>query len=137
MKNIVPPCSRGVYHMDEKIFNNPRIEGKRKKLRNDMTGAERKLWCYLRRRSVCGMKFRRQFSIDSYIVDFYCPEIRLAIEVDGDTHLTKDEMVYDKERQNEIEKLGIEFLRFVNGEIYNDIDSVMERIKTKIKDLIL
>ena len=123
--------------MDEKIFNNIRIKGKRKRLRNDMTGAERILWKYLRRRSVYGVKFRRQFSIESYIVDFYCPELRLVIVVDGDSHLTKEEEAYDKERQDKIEKLGIEFLRFTNGEIYNDIDSVMERIRTKIKDLIL
>ncbi len=123
--------------MIKKIFNNTRFKKGRRRLRNDMTGAECTLWKHLRRRNIRGFKFRRQFSIDSYILDFYCPQLKLAIEVDGDSHLTDEELEYDKKRQNYIEKYEIQFLRFFNGEIYNDIDNVIVRIIDKINELTL
>ena len=69
------------------------------------------------------------------MLDFYCPKLKFAIEVDGPTHLSDDEIIYDKHRQEEIENLGIQFLRFWNNEVYDDMYNVLEKIKAKIKEL--
>jgi len=84
------------------IYNRLIENEKRKFLRNNMTKAETFLWTELRGRKILGLKFRRQFSMGTYVVGFYSPEIKLVIEVDGVTHLTKDEIEYDKNRQSEI-----------------------------------
>lgn len=75
-----------------------------------------------------GYKFRRQHSIGGYVVDFYCPELHLAIEVDGRTHDYHDQIIYDKERQKYIEALGIKVLRFYSEEIFKNLNNVIERI---------
>ena len=76
-----------------------------------------------------GYRFRRQASIGKYIVDFYCPKLKLAIEVDGDQHFWKRGTIeYDQKRQKEIESLGIKFLRFETYEIYKNIDGVANTI---------
>ena len=85
--------------MNERIFNKPEIKNYRRKLRNDMTRAEIILWKYLRNRGMLGFRFRRQFSIESFIVDFYCPELKLVIEIDGETHITNDQIINDEQRQ--------------------------------------
>jgi len=100
-----------------------------------MTKAEIFLWNELKDRKIFNVKFRRQFSIGAYIVDFYSPEIKLVIEVDGVTHLTKEEIQYDEHRQKEIETLNIKFLRFTNPEIFYDLFNVLEKIKNKVEDL--
>ena len=123
--------------MIKRIFNKLQVKEKRRRLRNEMTRAECELWKYLRRRNLRGYKFRRQFSIDIYIIDFYCPQLKLAVEVDGDTHLTDEEIEYDKKRQKHIEEYGIQFLRFTNGDIYNGMDYVLEKINEKIDELTL
>ena len=118
-----------------KLFNRISENEKRRKLRREMTKAETLLWIQLKGKQICRCKFRRQFSIGSYILDFYCPELNLAIEVDGYTHLDEEEVEYDKHRQLEIETLGIQFLRFWNYEIYDDMYNVIDRIKTKVREL--
>jgi len=117
---------------NEKIFNNLKLKEKRKELRNNMTNAERLLWTELKGKKISGYKFRRQHSIGIYIPDFYCTGLKLAIEVDGPTHCTDIEVKYDDERQKEIENLGIQFLRFTNDEIYNNLYNVIEKIKETI-----
>jgi len=92
-----------------KIFNRTEEKEKRRKLRNNMTKAEKLLWERLRKRQVRNKRFLRQFGVGKYVIDFYCPEIKLAIEVDGDTHSSNNEIEYDKNRQNEIENFGIFF----------------------------
>ena len=100
-----------------------------------MTRPEAILWNYLKQKQIVGQRFLRQFSIDKYIVDFYCQKINLAIEIDGDTHLNKVEKEYDTIRQNEIENLGIIFLRFNNYDIYHGMDNVIHCIKSKVNEL--
>jgi very-short-patch-repair endonuclease len=119
-----------------KIFNHQSQLEKRRLLRNNMTKAEGLLWAEIRNKKVEGAKFRRQSSIGSYVVDFYCPKLRLAIEVDGATHNTEDEKEYDKDRQTEIEQLSIEFLRFTNDRIYKDMVNVIEEIRAKVRELL-
>lgn len=82
-----------------------------------------------------GCRFLRQYGVDSYMLDFYCPSLKLAIEVDGDSHFKEEAQDYDRERQDFIESLGISFLRFLNTDIYNNMDAVMVRIAEKVKAL--
>jgi very-short-patch-repair endonuclease len=95
-------------------------------MRQNQTPAESKLWTALRKQQVAGLKFRRQHAIDGYIVDFYCHEMRLVIEVDGPTHAATVEE--DAIRQEAIQSQGITVLRFKNDEIFDDLPSVLERI---------
>ncbi|MBI1807935.1 MAG: DUF559 domain-containing protein, partial [Ignavibacteria bacterium] len=76
-----------------------------------------------------------QYSVGWYVLDFYIPKIKLAIEVDGATHCTDEELAYDKHRQEEIESLGIKFVRFTNPEIYSDMDNVLEKMREQVKEL--
>ena len=98
-----------------------------------MTSAEVILWKKLSRKQMLGYKFRRQVSIGKSIVDFYCPKIKLAIEVDGDLHyLDRDSRERDERREKFIGSFGIKFLRFNNIEIYKNIDGVLRTIESTI-----
>ena len=108
-----------------KIFNKSKFLSRRKELRKSLTPQELKLWHYLRNKKL-GVKFRRQHGIGPYVVDFYCNENNLIIELDGSQHLDAKE--YDKERDNYIETLGIKVLRFWNGEIDKNIEGVLKII---------
>jgi len=104
-------------------------------IRKNQTDVERLLWKQIRNKNFFGLKFFRQYSVGAYIVDFYCPGLKLAIEVDGVTHITDEELSYDKHRQKEIETLGIKFLRFNNDEIFGDLRGVLEDIKKKLEEI--
>ncbi|NER17403.1 endonuclease domain-containing protein [Spongiivirga citrea] len=99
--------------------------------RKQMTFAEKILWKRIRKNAL-GTKFRRQFPVLDYILDFYAKDIGLAIEVDGGYH--ENQFLEDAERQGRIEELGIRFIRFTNEEIENDIDFVLERLKKEIEE---
>jgi len=111
-----------------RLYNKRIVKGSRRYLRRQMPPAERLLWLYLRNRKIKGFKFRRQYSIGRYVMDFYCPKARLAIEVDGPTHLTKKARKYDQARQRQIEALHIRFLRINNLDVYNNLEGVIARI---------
>jgi very-short-patch-repair endonuclease len=99
-------------------------------LRKSMTYAEKVLWQQLRNRKVEGLKFRRQHPVSIFILDFYCHEKKLAIEVDGGIHQSEDQREWDKNRTFELNELGITVLRFANEEVIDStqkvIDSIME-----------
>lgn len=118
-----------------KIYNRQIDNEKRKTLRNNLTKAEAILWGGIKNRKILGFKFRRQFGIGAYVVDFYCTELKLAIEVDGVTHQTVEELEYDRDREEEIRQLDIQFIRFSNTDVYEALDYVIESIKTKIEEL--
>nr|WP_320020538.1 endonuclease domain-containing protein [uncultured Draconibacterium sp.] len=90
----------------------------RKHLRNHSTAAEATLWKMLKKRQVGGYKFRRQHSIGKYIVDFFCYELMLAIELDGEVHADLISIEKDKERDEELNKLGVTVLRYENRWVY-------------------
>jgi len=90
------------------------------------------LWTYLKQSQLTGKKFRRQQSIGNYIVDFYCPEKKLAIELDGDFHFDEEVKKYDQERTNFISKLGIKVLRFENQEVLYNLENVLISIEDVI-----
>jgi len=97
-----------------------------KRLRRDETNAERKLWLHLRDRQINGAKFRRQQPIGRYIVDFFCAEYRLVIELDGGQHV--DQIQADKRRTEFLNKAGYQVLRFWDNEVLTSIDAVLQRI---------
>jgi very-short-patch-repair endonuclease len=97
-------------------------------LRKNMTESEKILWKELKDRKVFRTKFRRQHPIDIFIVDFYCHELKIAIEVDGEIHMNKNVIEYDDGRTHDLEKLGITILRFTNSQILNDIKNVKTQI---------
>lgn len=120
--------------MPDHIFNNNKIKQRRKDLRNNSTPAEIELWKRLKNKSLCGRKFRRQYSIGSFILDFYCADERLGIELDGALHFDKDNIEYDKIRTEIINKYNIKIIRFENYLIMEDIEKVLEEIKSHFKN---
>ncbi|MCB1178227.1 MAG: endonuclease domain-containing protein [Leptospiraceae bacterium] len=97
------------------------------KNRRNPTPMERILWSELRNRKTLNLKFRRQHVILNYIVDFYCAELKLVIEVDGEYH--KYQKKYDNKRQKEIEALGYRVIRFTNKELTNDINILFQKLE--------
>jgi len=104
----------------------------RQSLRADMPSAESLLWSKLRRRQLMGYKFRRQYSVGKYIVDFYCAELRLAIELDGDSHFQSGAQARDKDREAFVKSFGIDFLRFRNVEVFEQLSAVLDSIERKL-----
>jgi len=115
-----------------KIFNKASEKKKRKELRKNMPPAEVMLWSKIRAKQLDGYKFRRQYSVDRYILDFYCPKAKLGIEIDGDSHFSELAQRYDRKREDFIESLGIKILRFNNREIYEHLDSIWEIIRNHL-----
>ena len=103
----------------------------RQSLRAEMPSAESVLWSKLRRRQMLGYKFRRQYSVGTYVVDFYCAELRLAIELDGDSHFQAGAQSSDREREAFIKSFGIDFLRFRNVEVFEQLNEVLDAIARK------
>jgi very-short-patch-repair endonuclease len=119
-----------------KIHNIKTQKQTRKNLRNNMTKAEIILWSKLKGKQL-GYKFRRQHGIGKYVVDFYCPELKLVIEADGDTHGFNSQIIKDKERQNYLESLGFKVCRYTNNDIIKNIDGVLDDLVVKIKSTLL
>jgi very-short-patch-repair endonuclease len=97
-----------------------------------MPQAEVMLWARLRGKNLNGWKFRRQYSVGPYIVDFYCVESKLAIEIDGESHFVEGAEEYDRRRQVFIESIGIRFLRITNTDVYENLDGVLETIMQQL-----
>ena len=116
-----------------KVFNRTEEKGKRKKLRRNMPQAEVILWLRLKNKRLKDYRFRRQYSVGKYVIDFYCPKLKLAIEIDGESHFTEKAEIRDKLRQYIIESYGIEFMRFTNREIYENIDGVLLAIMERFE----
>lgn len=98
-----------------------------RELRKHPTAAEVVLWQYLRRRQQQGLRFRRQYPLGRFVLDFCCPAIRLAVEIDGEAHAGREER--DAARTAELEAHGYSVIRFRNEEVMSDISTVLERIR--------
>ena len=105
-----------------------------RELRRNQTDAERSLWAILRNRQLSGVKFRRQFAIDKYILDFYSPKYKLGIEADGGQHYEVKGERSDKSRTEKLSKLGVKLLRFSNLEILKNTEGIYEAIQEAIED---
>ncbi len=114
------------------ICNNLKLKQRRRDLRRDQTDAEKILWQKLRNRQLYGMKFFRQYSVGPYILDFYCPKSKLAIELDGGQHAEDDQRDYDEHRSEYLEAHGIEVIRFWNNEVLRNIDGVLSRVAERV-----
>ncbi|WP_104046994.1 endonuclease domain-containing protein [Vibrio jasicida] len=113
--------------MQQRTFNLKYQKKIRSQLRSNMPKPEEVLWHKIRRKQL-GVKFRRQHGIGRYIVDFYCAELSLVIEIDGDSHFSTEGKEKDTKRDAFIEALGIKVLRFTNEEVMKQTESVLERI---------
>jgi very-short-patch-repair endonuclease len=105
---------------------------RRRALRGSATDAERLLWRLLRARQFLGLKFRRQHSVGPYIVDFYCADRRLAVELDGGQHFTVEGQAYDKRRTEYLAARGVRVLRFANNELFENTDGVLEVLRQSV-----
>jgi very-short-patch-repair endonuclease len=112
----------------QKLFNLSEHAHRRRELRQQKIACERILWGKLRNRQLGGLKFKRQFSIDKYVADFYCANYKLIIEIDGATHSTDQEVQYDNVRQRYLESFGIIVKRFTNTEVKENLNLVLEDI---------
>ena len=99
-----------------------------------MPESEAVLWSRLQGKALRGYKFRRQYGIGPYVVDFYCPKVKLVIEIDGYSHFSKEAKEYDKERELYIDSLGLQILRFTNVDIQNNLIQVLEKISNTLFD---
>ena len=101
-----------------------------------MTNAEQILWSELKENKLLGYKFRRQHPIGFYIVDFYCHKLKLIIEVDGNYHNLKEQILYDKERTRFLNFNGLRIIRFKNIDVEHNIGKVLNDIKREIELII-
>jgi very-short-patch-repair endonuclease len=114
------------------ILYNPSLKEKARRLRNESTFSEILLWLKIKGRSF-GYEFHRQVPIDEYIVDFYCHELRLAIEVDGSSHDNKYE--YDLRRQRRLESMGVRFVRFKDIDVKRSMNDVLRALEMVISEI--
>lgn len=116
-----------------KHYNKITEKEKRKTFRKEETYCEKLVWRFLRNRQMLGYKFKRQYSVDHFVIDFYCPELKLALEIDGDVHELPEQKEYDKERQKYLEKFGISFIRITNEELLSNPNMAFDRTEKEIK----
>ncbi|MBS1494767.1 MAG: endonuclease domain-containing protein [Bacteroidetes bacterium] len=120
-----------------KFFNRSENKKLRKELRLNQPKAEQVLWQKIKAKRFLGIKFRRQHGIGPFIIDFYNTELKLAIEIDGDSHFNEESLQKDNSRTNYLEKEGIEVLRFTNTDVYKNIGWVLEQLKIYIENKII
>jgi len=118
---------------DLNLVNTPPLKARRRELRNNPTAAEATLWKHLQRRQILGKRFRRQYSIGRYIVDFFCFECDIAIELDGAPHFGELGAEYDGERTAFLQSEGVRILRFENRIVHQNIEAVLDTIKEAIR----
>jgi very-short-patch-repair endonuclease len=125
-----PPVLGGVGGGYPQINNRHYLKPYRKSLRKNLTSAEATFWKVVQNSKFEGRKFRRQHSVGNYILDFYCPLEKLAIELDGQVHFNDAAIEYDYERKLYLQSYGIKTLRFVNKLIFEELDFVLGVIKS-------
>ena len=110
------------------MYNHKYLKKTRKDLRNNSTSAEAFLWKYLSKRKLHGRKFRRQQSLENFIVDFYYPSERLIIELDGHYHDNPKTIEKDRTRDTNLQQLGFKVLRFENKLVFDNLTTVLKTI---------
>ena len=113
-----------------KVHYNPKLKEIARKLRKSSTLSEVLIWQYLKRKQMMGYDFHRQKPIDEYIVDFFCPELGLIIEIDGESHTDR---IKDQRRQEKLESLGFHFLRFWDFDAKKNMEGVLSTIRIWIE----
>lgn len=110
------------------IFQRARV------LRYKETPAEKELWKHLKGKKLDGFKFRRQHPIDRYILDFYCHEKKLVVELDGGYHEDELQKQHDENRTVHLQSVGLKVIRFQNKEVFQDLESILWRIRNELID---
>ena len=126
-----PSTSRLAGTLDKppkRLHNRKREATKRRELRKNLTPAEAALWKALKNRSLDGRRFRRQYSVGPFILDFYCPDENLAVELDGEVHNDPLRREYDDAREVFLQTQGIRVIRFENKEVFKDLDRLLQAI---------
>ncbi|MDU0458824.1 MAG: endonuclease domain-containing protein [Geobacteraceae bacterium] len=114
------------------LKNDPALKKRRLELRRNQTDAERTFWAHVRNKQFLGLKFFRQYSFGPYILDFYCPEKKLAVELDGGQHNLPDGREYDAERTAYLDGHGVKVVRFWNNEVLLELDSVLDSLELTV-----
>ena len=125
--------------MGDKIRNRNKHDllEERRDLRSNGTSAEALLWLALKSRQIKGVRWRRQFSVGSFILDFYCPECKLGIELDGIQHFSLDGLDYDDRRSRWLEKNhNIHILRFENRDVFTSFENVVGYIEEVVAEIL-
>jgi very-short-patch-repair endonuclease len=116
-----------------KLHNHPNLLYRRRELRSSLTSAEATLWKQLQRRQLFGWKFRRQHSVGRFVLDFYCPDARLAVELDGSPHDSEAGQRRDVERDEFLVTHGIRVVRFENRDVITNLEGVLAEITRVIE----
>ena len=119
--------------MSTQLNNLPEMMPFRRKLRKQMTAAEVALWVMIKNKQLVGERFLRQYSIGHFVVDFYCPKYKLAIELDGAGHFTEEGQKYDDKRTNYLNSVGVRVIRFENLEVFEYPMRTLDEIKKQLK----
>jgi very-short-patch-repair endonuclease len=114
------------------LRNDPTLKQRRRELRRNQTDAERAFWAKVRNKQFFGIRFFRQYSIGPFIVDFYCPTVKLAVELDGGQHSQSDNRESDAARSEYLRTQGIDAMRFWDNEVLLDIESVLSKLALKV-----
>ena len=118
-----------------KHYNKKSEQEKRRLLRSKMTYCEKIVWRQLRKKQL-GYRFLRQYSVDHFVIDFYCPGLKLAVELDGDVHNLPEQRDYDRARQKYLEAFGIKFIRIKNEEFLGNPNKAFSKIEKKIISIV-
>lgn len=119
--------------MRERFNNLKHVLPRRRNLRNNSTSAEATLWNLLKESQLDGFKFRRQHSIGEYILDFYCPKKKLAVELDGHHHKEEGQAAHDAKRTGFINSKGITVIRIENHNVFDNTSAVLDYIRQHLK----
>jgi len=114
------------------IHNLSTANDRRQQLRQSLTPAEALLWLNLKRSQLAGKKFRRQHSVGPYIIDFFCPECRLRVELEGEGHMTETGAEWDRRRSEFLKRFNIRVIRFENKQVFENIEGVLEEIRRNL-----
>ena len=116
---------------DRWVRYNPRMKKIARTLRKNMTLSEILLWQQIKGKQLLGYDFHRQKPIDEYVVDFYCPRLKLVLEIDGDSHEGKEKA--DRIRRERLESLGLTVMRFWDLDVKNNVDGIVEQLREWIE----
>jgi very-short-patch-repair endonuclease len=116
-----------------RIYNRRELQTRRQTLRSQMPPAEVLLWQQIHGKQLLGYKFRRQYSVGRYVLDFYCPALRLGIELDGDSHFQEGAAQRDQERDSYISSFGIRLVRFLNTDVFENMEGLLEVLLREIR----
>jgi len=117
------------------LRNDPTLRQRRRELRRSQTETEKALWSHLPNKPFYGIKFFRQYSIEPYILDSYCPNMKLSVELDGGQHNQCKNKEHDAARSEYLKAHGIEVMRFWNHEVLLNIDSILSELGDKVTPL--